>query len=136
MPSGTNTMFFIPVTAIPKGKKPTYLKIVAAFCPKKANPCHIHFTVGGNCITYDGDVSMKTTDLTTVETLLNSVISMPNACFMVGDLKDFYVNTPMTEYEYMCIPVSVIPESIMHEYNLADFIHHNHVYVEICNATM
>mgnify|MGYP003551073823 CR=1 FL=1 len=38
MPSGTNTMFFIPVTSIPKGKKPTYLHIVAALRPEKPNP--------------------------------------------------------------------------------------------------
>jgi hypothetical protein len=32
------TMFFIPITATtPKGKKPTYLRIVTAFSPEKAN---------------------------------------------------------------------------------------------------
>ena len=131
MPTGTNTMFFIPVNAIPKDKKPTYLKIVAAFRPEKANPRRVRFTVGGDRITYDGDVSTKTADLSTVKTLLNSVISTPGARFMTGDLKDFYLNTPMAEYEYMRIPVSVIPESIMLEYNLAELVHNNHVYVEI-----
>jgi hypothetical protein len=131
MPGSTKTMFFIPVSNIPKGKKPTYLRIVAAFCPKKNNPRRVHFTVGGDCVEYNDDISTKTADLTTVKTVLNSVISTPNARFMTGDLKDFYLNTPMDTYEYMRIPVSVIPDSIMTKYKLAPLVHHAHVYVEI-----
>lgn len=33
MPTGTDTLFFIPITTLPKGKKATYLKIVIN--PKK-----------------------------------------------------------------------------------------------------
>jgi hypothetical protein len=131
MPSGTDTMFFIPFQNIPKGKKATYLRIVAAYRPEKPNPRRVRFTVGGDRIEYDGDVSTKTADMTTVKILLNSTISTPGARFMTGDLKDFYLNTPMDEYEYMRIPVSVIPESIMTEYDLAPLIHGKHVYVEI-----
>jgi hypothetical protein len=41
MQNGTNTTVFIPVTAISKGKKATYLKIIAAFCPAEvASPCY------------------------------------------------------------------------------------------------
>jgi hypothetical protein len=59
MPTGTDTMFFIPVHDIPKGKKVTYLKIVTMYWPEKANPHRIiHFTVSGNHINYPpGDVS-------------------------------------------------------------------------------
>ena len=32
---GTDTMFFIPHTSIPKNKKPTYLRVVSAFRPEK-----------------------------------------------------------------------------------------------------
>lgn len=42
-----------------------------------------------------------------------------------------YLNTLLEHYEYMCIPVSVIPDSIMTEYNLAPLVHHDHVYIEI-----
>ncbi|MCK7513578.1 MAG: hypothetical protein MZV70_62525 [Desulfobacterales bacterium] len=131
MKSGTETMFFLPYTAIPKHKKPTYLRIVAAFRPEKENPRRVRFTVGGDRIDYAGDVSTKTADLPTVKLLLNSIISTPDARFMTGDLKDFYLNTPMDEYEYMRIPVSIIPPSIMTEYALAPLIHHDNVYVEI-----
>jgi hypothetical protein len=68
---------------------------VSAFRPEKPNPRRVRFTVGGDRIDYTGDVSTKTADLPTVKTLLNSVISTPGARFMTGDLKDFYLNTPM-----------------------------------------
>jgi phage terminase Nu1 subunit (DNA packaging protein) len=50
---------------------------------------------------------------------------------MTTDLKDFYLGTPLAQYKYMQIPVSVIPESIMAEYKLLPLRHHDHVYVEI-----
>jgi hypothetical protein len=131
MPTGTNTMFFIPKSAIPKHKKATYLRIVAAHRPEKQNPRRVRFTAGGNQIDYAGDVSTKTADLTTVKTFFNSVISTPKARFMTADLKDFYLETPMEEFEYMRIPVAIIPDSIMTEYKLAPLVDHDHVYVEI-----
>jgi hypothetical protein len=80
MPTGTETMFFIPVTAIPKGKKPTYrvVRIIAAFFrPEKGQPPRrVRFTVR---IDNAGDVSIKTADLTMhcQSILQNSVISTP-----------------------------------------------------------
>ena len=50
---------------------------------------------------------------------------------MTIDLKDFYLGTPMDQYEYMRIPCSVIPAEIMDAYNLHDLIHKGAVYVEI-----
>lgn len=86
---GTNTMFFIPHTALPKGRKPTYLRVVAAFRPEKDNPRRIRWTCGGDRVEYPGDVSTKTADISTAKLLFNSVLSTPNAKFMTGDLKDF-----------------------------------------------
>jgi hypothetical protein len=73
---GTNTMFFIAYKNIPKGRKATYLCVVAAFCPEKANPRRIRWTVGGDRIDYPYNVSTKTAKL-----LFNSVLSTPNAKF-------------------------------------------------------
>ena len=106
MPTG-DTMVFIPITTIPKGKKATYLKIIATmYRPEKANPHRVGFTVGRNHIEYPGeDVSTKTTDIPTVKTLLNSTISTPNARFMTADFKDFYLNTPLENYKYRRITI-------------------------------
>jgi hypothetical protein len=124
MPTGTETMFFIHRNRVPKGKKPTYLRIVAAFRPEKSNPRRVRFA-------YAGDVSTKTADLTTVKAMLNSVISTLCAHFMTGNLKDFYLNMPMDEYEYMHIPMSVIPDSIFDHFKLANLVHNGYVVVEI-----
>jgi len=128
---GTNTMFFIPVTAIPQGRKATYLRVVAAFRPEKANPRRVRWTVGGDKVDYPYDVSTKTADLTTAKLLFNSVLSTPGARFMTADLKDFYLGTPMDRYEYMRIPVDMLPTAIIDQYDLTPLIHNGHVYVEI-----
>jgi hypothetical protein len=62
---------------------------------------------------------------------LNSVISTPDAQYMTVDLKDFYLNTPLEEYEYMRIPVDMIPQTIMDQYNLAPLVERGFVMVEI-----
>jgi hypothetical protein len=98
---GTNTIFFIRRHDIPKGRKPTYLRIVAAYRPEKRQPHRIRWTAGGDRVDYPGDTSTKTADLTTVKWHVNSVISTDGARYMTGDLKDFYLGTPMEHYEYM-----------------------------------
>jgi len=52
---------------------------------------------------------------------------------MMGDIKDFYLGTPMDpkDYAYMRIPVHMLPEEIMVHYNLHPLIYKGYVYVEI-----
>jgi hypothetical protein len=38
MTSGKNTMFFIPIKDMPKGRRTTYIRIVCADCPEKVDP--------------------------------------------------------------------------------------------------
>ncbi len=130
---GTNTMFFIPISAIPQHKKATYLRIVCAHQPEKEVPHCVRWTVGGDCVKYDGNVSTKTADLVTAKLLFNSIISTTNAQCMMGDLKDFYLGTPMQpqDYAYMQIPVGVIPPDVMEHYQLHALVHNGHVYVEM-----
>ena len=92
----------------------------------------IRFTVGRDRIKYDGNVvSTPGADLTSVKCLLNSVISTLDARFMTMDIKDFYLNNPMEQYEYMRIPIKDIPLCIMEIYQLADIMHNGYVPVEI-----
>jgi hypothetical protein len=128
---GTDTMFFIPHTSIPKNKKATYLHVVAAFCPEKTNPRWIWWTFGGDRIFYVADVNTNTADLTTAKILFNSVLSTPGAKFLRIDIKDFYLGTPMKDFEYMHIPLHMIPEAIIGQYNLTPLVHNNCVYVQI-----
>ena len=86
-------MQFIFKHEIPKGNIPTYLKIVAANRPAKANPRRVRWTVGGYRIMYLGDKSTKTADLVSLKILCNSVISTPDGRFMTTNIKNFYLNT-------------------------------------------
>jgi len=89
--------------------------------------------MGSDCVDYTSDVSTKTADLSTIKILFNSIISMPNAKCMMGNLKDFYLGTPMEpkDYTYMCIPMAMLPNNIMDHYQLYNLVHHGNVYVEI-----
>ena len=128
---GSDTMHFIKHTDKPYDRIASYLRIVAALKPNKADMYRIRFTVGGDKIIYHGKVSTPTADLPTVKLHLNSVVSTPGARYMTIDIKDFYLGTPMEQYEYMWIPVKYIPDDIMQQYQLADLIHNNMVMVEI-----
>ncbi len=54
--------------------------------------------------------------------MLNSIISTPNAEFMTIDLKDFYLLTPMSRYEYFRIKLEIFPQDIINEYGLQNMI--------------
>ena len=54
---GTNTMFFIRVSDIPRGRKATYLRVVSAFRPEKENPRRVRWTCGGDKVDNPFDVS-------------------------------------------------------------------------------
>jgi hypothetical protein len=131
---GTETMHFIPISKLPKGKKPTYLRICANYRPQKSDPYRIRWTVGGNLVDYKGETYTPTADLTTAKLLLNSTISTPGAKFFCIDLANFYLITPFTDpsqYEYLWIPTWAIPSDIMQEYNLKPLIHKDRILVEI-----
>ena len=128
---GTNTIPFIWRSAIPRGRKAAYLRVVSAFRPEKAKPYRIRWTVGGDKIDYPFEVSTKTADLTTAKLLFNSVLSTPEARFFGIDLKDFYLGTPMDRYEYMRVPIWMLPEAIIEQYQLTPLFDDGFVYVEI-----
>jgi hypothetical protein len=51
---------------------------------------------------------------------------------MVAGIKDFYLNTPMERYEYMRLPLSIIPDEIVDQYSLKDLVTPDGwVYIEI-----
>ena len=131
MPTGTQTMRYIPIEELPPGRVATYSRIVASLRPNKTETHRIRLTVGGNRIHYEGNKSTPVATLETVKLLLNSVLSTPDAQFCTADIKDFYLNTPMPQYEYMRIPIVDIPPVIMEQYQLTKLVHNQHVYVEI-----
>jgi hypothetical protein len=64
--------------------------------------------------------------------LLNSVVSTPDGRFMTLYLKDFFLGTPLTDqFEYLCIPVRVIPDYVMDLYKLHNLTVNGFVYAEV-----
>jgi hypothetical protein len=61
----------------------------------------------------------------------NSVISTPTSRYCTIDIKDFYLNSKLEEYEYMRLPVDLIPNEIMDLYNLHDLVCDGFIYIEV-----
>jgi hypothetical protein len=97
----------------------------------KVEPEQTRLTVGGNRINYLGDVSAPISDLTTAKLVINSVISTPGARYAGADIKNFYLGTLMECYEYMHLPITVLPEEIIKQYHLCDLAHNGYIYVKI-----
>ena len=39
---------------------------------------------------------------------------------MCADIHNFYYNTPMVDFDYMKLPLSMFPQEIVEQYNLED----------------
>jgi hypothetical protein len=50
---------------------------------------------------------------------------------MCLDVKIFYIGTPIEVFEYMRIPIKLIPQEIIDQYNLLALVSDGHVYVEV-----
>ena len=57
-------------------------------------------TAGGDRINYLVDVSRPTGNIIKIKVLINLTISTPGAKFMTIDIKNFYLNTTMKQFEY------------------------------------
>jgi hypothetical protein len=121
--TGTNTIVFIRKNQVPKerAKDVTYGLITTLIRPEKIDePNQTRLVAGGDRVHYPGDAGTPTADLLTVKLLLNSIISTAGAKFMMMDIKDFYLNTPMARYEYMRLRIADMPEDVIEHYNLRD----------------
>jgi hypothetical protein len=131
---GTDTIFFIHKHQVlqDRWRDITYAKFVYELKPNKAEIHRTRLTVGGDKVHYPGDVGTPTADLTLVKMHLNSVISTSGARYMTLDVKNFYLNTPMTRFEYVRIKIQDIPQEIIDEYNLREKVTPDgYVYVEV-----
>ena len=131
---GTNTVRFLThaeIAAIPKDRTVTYARIVVDYRPQKEDPNRVRITVGGNLISYPGELTTRTADLTTTKLLWNSVISTKGAGYKAADVKSFYLETPLDRFEYMRMHIDLIPPEFADAYNLHDKVKDGYVYMEI-----
>jgi hypothetical protein len=126
----TNTIRFIRRSNIPKGQKVMYGSFVLDIKDHKEEKECTRLTVGGDQIEYPGDKSTQTAGLTTEIILINSVISTLGAKFLVIDIENFYLNTPLGRFEYMVINLSSIPQETIEKYDLIELSQEGKVYIE------
>ena len=91
-------------------------------------------TAGGNLLQYPGELTTRTADLTTSKIIWNSVLSTEGARFMGIDIKNFYLKTPLERFEYMKMPLSILPEHTIQQYNMRNHAKNGFVYFEIRKA--
>jgi hypothetical protein len=129
--AGTDTVFFMThdeIQNIPKDRTVTYTRVVVDYRPQKEDPNRVRITVGGNLIDYPGELTTHTADLVTSKILWNSVVSTKDARYCTADLKLFYLTAPMDRYEYMRMPLRIIPEHVIDQYNLREKAKNGFVY--------
>jgi hypothetical protein len=132
MKSGTDTTYFIKRNQVPKGKKVTYANAICDYRPLKDDPYRVRLTVGGDRLEYAGDASAPAASLLDSKLIFNSTISTPGAKFLTTDIKDYFLNNPMEEFEYMKIPLRWFPQEIIEQYDIMNIVEDDgFVYVEI-----
>jgi hypothetical protein len=65
---------------------------------------------------YSGDVATSMADITTFKILINSTLSTKDAAMMMKDIKNYYIGTPLSRFEYMKMLLSRFPEEIIQKY--------------------
>jgi hypothetical protein len=114
--TGTNTIIFIKKNQVPQNrvKDVTYGLITCLIRPEKIEePNRTRLVMGGDRVHYPSNAGTPTADLLTVKLLINSTISTPNTKYMTMDIKDFHLNTPMAQYEYMQLRTANMPNDVI-----------------------
>ena len=88
-------------------------------------------TAGGNIIDYPGEVSTQISVLTTTKLHINSAILDFKSRYMCMDIKDFYLKKHMDRDEYIMIQLSMIPQTFVEIYNLAEKAHNGYIYARV-----
>ncbi len=94
----TNAMFVMSheeiMHVLAAKKKITYANPVVHYRPQKEDHHRIRITAGGNLINYEGNTSVRTTDLYTAKLHWNSVVSTKDAQYMCLEKKKFISPRP------------------------------------------
>ncbi len=82
-------------------------------------------------INYPFELTTCTADMVSPKILWNSVISTKDARFAAADIKNMYLETPLDQFEYMKMPIALLPDDIIKHYQLQEKVLDSYVYMEI-----
>ena len=108
---GTGTFKVIHFNNIPfeKRKGICHTRLVCEYRPDKDDPNMTHITIVGGHIIVPFDVFTPIGSLELVKLIINSVLSRQNARFSAFDIKNFYLDTPIENPEYVRVKLEDIP---------------------------
>ena len=101
------------IARILRSKVITYARVVPDYRAQKEDLYRIRITAGGNLIKCNIELTTRTADILTSKILWKSVIGTKGARYAGFDIKNFYLGTPLDEYEYMRMPFKLFPEHII-----------------------
>jgi hypothetical protein len=115
-----------------KCKEIIYTKVVCEIQEGKDDKNCTRITVKGYLIFYPGNTVTNMPLLKLIKLMLNSVISCKGAKFLTINIKNFYLDMPMVDPEYIHIKITDISKEFILEYGLAGKEDHNGwIYFEI-----
>ena len=71
---------------------------------------------------FTGNLSAPTTSFTTEKCVFNIVVSTPGARCLLDDIKNYYLNNILPDPEFIRIPLKIIPQEIIDDYNLTSLV--------------
>jgi hypothetical protein len=76
-------------------------------------------------------VATSTADIKNFKILIDSTLSTEDAKMMMMDINKYCLGTPLHRYEYIQLPLKIIPDEIIVKYNLQAIAVAGWVYIEI-----
>ena len=119
------------IDKIPQNKTVTHARITADYREEKEDLYCIRIALGGNLINYSGPTTSTTADIITLKLLWNSVISTPDSKYICLDVKNYYLQAPLKDCEYIKMNAKLIPEEFIKEYKLTNKIVNGYIYMKI-----
>ena len=100
---GTDTFCVIWFDDIPPAKQSEvcHTSVVSEIRADKDDPDRMRIAIAGGRIVYHDDVATRTGGLELVKLMINSVLSKRDAKAACFDIKNFCLDTPMNEPEYV-----------------------------------
>ena len=112
----------------------TYARVVVDFRPQKEDPNCVRNTAGGNLIRYPDELTTRTADLMVSKIPLNSVLSTDDDRYATLVTTNFYLGTPLDRYEYIKMPLSILPQHVKDQYDPDNMAYQGYVWLEIRKA--
>ena len=131
---GNDVIDFIPFHMVPKNKIVTYANMVCNVRPLKSEKFRVRLTVGGDRLQYLDDTASPAASLLEAKLLFNSTISQSakGARFIMIDIKDFFLQTIMSNAEYMKIHNKYFLQDIRQKYQIDKLVHSDgYIYCKI-----